>query len=129
MKKKGEILVENVIFIILNLIFFSILILFLYSKMSDTSLLEEYYSKRIALTLDSAKPGMEISFNLEKILDKVDKSYSGKIVDIQDNVVKVRIDEKSQGYTYCFFNNIRLNKSYYYPESNKNFVFKVEEHK
>ena len=97
--------------------------------MSDTSLMEEYYSKKIALTLDAAKPGMEISFNLEKLLDKADKHYSGKIVDIQNNVVNVRIDEKSQGYTYCFFNDIHLNKSYYYSESNKNFVFKIEGYK
>ena len=63
--KRGEILVENVIFIVLNLIFLTILILFLFSKMGSAAVLEEKYAKQIALIIDSSKPRMEIHLNME----------------------------------------------------------------
>jgi len=52
--KKGNILTGNIIFIILNLVFLSILIIFLFSKMGSAIVLEEKYAKQIALILDSA---------------------------------------------------------------------------
>ena len=69
MQKRGQILVENVIFIILNVIFLTILILFLIKQGSGAVLLEDSYSKEIALMVDSAKPGTIITVNLEKIKD------------------------------------------------------------
>ena len=70
MKKRGQILAENVIFIVLNLIFLAILVLFIYSKSGSEAILEEKYAKQIALIIDSAKPGMNISLNMEDAYKK-----------------------------------------------------------
>ena len=129
MKKKGNILMENIIFIILNLIFLTILILFLYSKMSDAAVLEERYAKQIALIIDSAKPGMIIRLNMEDAIEKAnDENYGGKIVIIQDNIVSVKLREKG-GYSYSFFNNVELSKLYFYPNEGDYYDFKIEGYK
>ena len=105
--KKGNILTENIIFIILNLVFLSILIIFLFSKMGAAAVLEEKYAKQIALILDSAEPVMIISINMEdaiKIAKKENRDLNN-IVSIQNNVVHVQLREKG-GYSYSFFNDI-----------------------
>ena len=66
MEKRGTVLVENVIFIILNLLFLSILVLFLVKQGSGAIVLEQAYSKQISILIDSAKPPMEIQLDMEK---------------------------------------------------------------
>jgi hypothetical protein len=109
MKKKGEILVENLVFIILNLAFVVIIVLFLLKQGSGASVLENTYSKQIALLLDTAKPGMLFKINLEelkKVADKKGVNFKD-VVKIDKNVVKVKLTEKS-GQSYSFFNNISV---------------------
>ena len=106
MKKRGQILVENIIFIVLNLIFLTILILFLYSKTGGEAILEEKYSKQIALLIDSAKPGTTIQLNMEDAINKAsDNNWNEKIVFIEGNKVTVKLREKG-GNSYLFFNDI-----------------------
>tara|TARA_Y100000034_G_scaffold121826_1_gene166525 strand:- start:58 stop:456 length:399 start_codon:yes stop_codon:yes gene_type:complete len=109
MKKKAQILVENVVFIILNLIFLTILILFIYSKSGSEALLEEKYAKQIALIIDSAKPQMEIHLNMEDAIKKAKNKWGedkiGKIVSISGNTVTVKLREKG-GNSYSFFNDV-----------------------
>ena len=109
MKKRGQILVENIIFIVLNLIFLTILILFLYSKTGGEAILEEKYSKQIALLIDSAKPGMTIQLNMEDAIEKAEENdwNKGKIVSISGNTVTVKLREKG-GNSYSFFNDIAV---------------------
>jgi hypothetical protein len=105
--KKGNILTENIIFIILNLVFLSILIIFLFSKMGGAAVLEEKYAKQIALILDSAEPGMTIYLNMEdaiKIAKKENRDLDN-VISIQNNVVSVQLREKG-GYSYSFFNDV-----------------------
>ena len=64
--KKGAILMENVIFIILNILFITILILFLLRQGQGAVLLEQSYAKQIALLIDSAKPEMTIILDMTK---------------------------------------------------------------
>ena len=126
MKKRGTILVENIIFIVLNLVFLSILVLFLFSKMTDVAPLEERYAKEIALIIDAAKPGMNISMNLRDLVKKAnDEYYNKKIVIIDDNLVTVKISEKS-GYSYSFFNDVDFDVLYFYPNE-EIFKFEVRE--
>jgi len=106
--KKGNILTGNIIFIILNLVFLSILIIFLFSKMGSAIVLEEKYAKQIALILDSAEPGMIIHLNMKdaiKIANKEDRDLNN-VISVQDNIVKVQLGEKG-GYSYSFFNDIK----------------------
>ena len=74
MKKRGEILAENLIFIILNLVFVVIIVLFLLKQGSGATILENTYSKQIALVLDSAKPNTLIKLNLEDLKEVSDKN-------------------------------------------------------
>lgn len=124
--RKGTILVENLIFIILNLVFLSILILFLFSKMGSAALLEERYSKQIALMIDSAKPGMTIHLNMEEAIKKAEKEKwpTDKIFTIQDNVVTIKLGEKG-GYSYSYFNDVKVNTPVF-DANNNEYYFVVE---
>tara|TARA_Y100000034_G_scaffold61436_1_gene74613 strand:+ start:939 stop:1334 length:396 start_codon:yes stop_codon:yes gene_type:complete len=107
-KKRGQILVENVVFIILNLIFLTILILFIYSKIGSEALLEEKYSKQIALLIDSAKPGMIIHLNMEDAIKEAEENnFNEKIVRVEGNVITVKLREKGEN-SYSFFNNVEV---------------------
>jgi len=129
MNKKAELLTENLMFIMLNLVFFAILAVFIFIKANDPAILEEAYAKKIALVLDAARPGMEISLDMQsakKIAEK--EKYTGKIVDIVGNVVTVKLRQDG-GYSYSFFNDInnpggiKLNQSFFYSSSPKENVY------
>jgi len=109
MEKKGTILVENVVFIILNLVFISILVLFLLRQGSNGGLLEQIYAKEIAMIADSAKPVMMIKLDMDKggkIAEKNGINFN-EIVKIEGNIVKVQLSENG-GYSYAFFNDIDI---------------------
>ena len=117
--KKGDILVGDVIFLVLNLIFLVILIIFVVSKTNDASRFEEIYAKQIALIIDSAKPGMTIYLNMEDAIEKaMDENQNiGTLVRINGNMVTVKLKEKGE-YSYSFFNDVNVS-AYLDTESNK----------
>ena len=125
MKKRGQILVENVIFIILNLVFLAILILFIYSKSGGESVLEEKYSKQIALIIDSAKPGMTIHLNMEDAIKKANKNEwdLSKVVSVSGNTVTVKLREKG-GSSYSFFNDVQVFANFD-TENKKEYFFVI----
>lgn len=125
--KRGDILVGDLIFIILNLIFISILIIFVVSKTNDASKMEEQYAKQIALIMDSAKPGMIIHLNMEDAIEKAtnENQNPAQIVKVEGNMVTIKLDEKG-GYSYSFFNNVSVN-AYLDTANNKEYVFTVNE--
>ena len=107
--RKGNILTENLLFVILNLVFIIILLLFVYLKMDNSASLEERYAKEIALALDSAKTGMIIHINMQdaiKLAEK-DKIDTGSLVKIDGNIVTTHF--RNQGtYSYSFFNDVKV---------------------
>lgn len=109
MNKRGELLVENVVFIILNVVFLSIIILFLIKQASSGAVLEETYSKRIALIADYAKPEMIIKVDMEKGLNvaKDNGIEFSNSVKVDGNVVFVKLTDEG-GYSYSFFNDVLL---------------------
>ncbi len=128
--KKGNILAENIIFIVLNLVFLAILILFLFLKTGSAAVIEEKYAKQIALALDSAEPGMVIRINMEDAVNTAEKEgiEPRSIVSINENVVNVKLRDKG-GYSYSFFNDIKfdgIQSNYYFnTETQKGFVFVI----
>ena len=127
--KRGEILVENVLFIVLNIIFISLLIFFLFKQGSGAILLEQTYSKQIALMIDSAKPTMEIKLNMEKAqkIAEENKIDFNKVVSITGNVVKVKLSQKG-GYEYSFFNDVEAKAFPEIDDQNKytgNYIFTI----
>jgi hypothetical protein len=129
MNKRGTILLENVIFIILNIAFIFILILFLSKQGSGAIVLEQSYAKNIALLIDSGKPVMEMKLNMQDAFDLAkDNGISREdIVKIDGNIVTVKLSSKG-GYQYSFFNNVDVT-SYpdIYPE--KNYIIKINGYK
>jgi len=123
--KGGDILIGDVIFLILNLIFLSILIIFVVSKTNDSSRLEEQYAKQIALMLDSAKPGMTIHLNMEDAIKKAQDENQDitKIVKRDGNVITVKLKDKG-GYSYSFFNDINVNP-YLDTRNNQDYIFVI----
>ena len=107
--KKGTILMENVIFLILNLIFIMILIVFLARQGNGAIILEQNYAKQIALLIDSAKPGMYIQLDMEKGKNVAEKNgiNFGDVVRITGNNVEVKVNQDG-GYIYSFFNDVNV---------------------
>jgi hypothetical protein len=119
--KKGELLVGNIIFIILNLMFLTILMLFISQQGNGLIVLEQSYAKEVALVIDSAKPGMSVFLDFEEgfnqIKDSFGKDYTindesiKKFIRIDGNMITVKLDDndRRKGYSYSFFNNISFN--------------------
>jgi len=109
-KKRGNIIMENLVFIILNLVFFGIIILFVATKMSSPFVMEEKYSKSLALMIDASKPGMLITIDFSDAIAQAKKNGISKeaIVHITGNVVNVNVVGKN-GYSYSFFNDVLVN--------------------
>ena len=107
--KRGTILAENIIFIVLNLVFLTILMLFLFSKTGSAAVLEERYAKQIALMIDSSRPVMEIHLNMEDAFAKREEGWNKRdVISIDNNIVTVKLREKG-GYSYSFFNEVEVN--------------------
>ncbi|MBI5803474.1 hypothetical protein HY448_02200 [Candidatus Pacearchaeota archaeon] len=126
MNIKGQILAENVVFIILNLIFLTILMLFVFSKMGGEAQLEEKYSKQIALMIDSARPGTMIHLNMEDAFEKAKQNGVNyeDVVSISDNLVNVKLREKTS-QSYSFFNDVKV--TYEFDSQNqKEYYFFVD---
>lgn len=124
--KKANILVENIIFIVLNVLFLTILIIFLFSKTGSAAVLEEKYAKQIALLIDSAKPGMTIHLNMEDAVEEADKAGwdAENIVTRNDNLITVKLRGEG-GYSYSFFNDVEVNVN---PDiKNKKYFFVIDE--
>ncbi|MCA9487423.1 MAG: hypothetical protein KC516_00500 [Nanoarchaeota archaeon] len=112
-RKRGNILIENVIFIILNLAFLTILVLFLIKQGAGAALLEQSYAKQIALIIDSAPPNSVIELNMEKgkkVAEKNGVSFEN-IVRIDGNKVVVKLSPDSQS-SYSFFRSGGLENIY-----------------
>ncbi len=111
--KRGNILTENIIFIVLNLAFITILLLFIFTKTGSAAVLEEKYAKQIALLIDAAEPGMSIHLNMEDAIEKAqeEKIPPNDIVRITGNIITVRLNEGA-GYSYSFFNDVEVNANF-----------------
>jgi preprotein translocase subunit SecD len=112
--KRGEnILTENIMFIVLNLVFIVIIFVFLFSKMGNTAVLEEKYAKQIAMAIDSAKPVMTLEIDMTDAMDKKDESVQN-IVTIDKNIVTVNLRDQGKGYSYSFFNSVEISNTPYF---------------
>ena len=111
MNKKGDLLHENLIFIVLNVIFFVMMILFIQMKGSAIHIAEQETAKQIALVIDSAKPGTEIEINLADFFEKADgKGMSREKtirIDNEKNIVVVR-GSSDTSYEYSYFNDVNI---------------------
>ena len=118
--KRGENLIfPIVIFIVLNLIFFSLLLMFVFKSSTGALVYEQAYAKQIALLIDSAKPVTQFSIDFTKgfeIAEKNELSFEEKknLVEFKDNRVIVKLDDKG-GYGFGYFSDYGV--SSYFDEN------------
>ena len=128
-KKGSDLLQQYVIFIVLNLIFMSILIFFISSKINGVSVLEESYAKNIALLIEASTPVMEMKLEMGNAFDLAEEKNIARdeIVKIENNSVTVKLSATS-GYTYGFFNDVDVTAyADIYPS--KNYLIKINGYK
>lgn len=108
--KRGEmgdlIGLKETIFLILNIIFFVILLSFVYNSGSRAFVYEESYAKQIVSLIDNGKPGMNILVNFEKGIETGKKNGVEKdffVVYPYENKIKVKLS--GNGYSYKYFSD------------------------
>lgn len=123
--KRGNILTENIISIVLTLVFITIVTLFLFIRMSGDQIIEERYAKQIALAIDAAEPGMVIYLKMEDAAEAATENGipPETAVKITDNIVTIKLREKG-GYTYSFFNDVKVTPNF--KPDTKEYYFVIE---
>ena len=102
--RKRGILYENIIFLVLNLIFFVVLFIFIVGSVGSRSLDEQRYAKQVALLIDRAKPDTTITLHVED-LDKYDKNIK-EMIQVKDKEKKVVVYlGGGSGYSYQYFSD------------------------
>jgi hypothetical protein len=123
---KGNILTENVVLLVLNLVFLSILFGFLFLHSGGKSIVEKNTAKQIALLIDSSEPYTEIALDLSAAAKNKDKNFPWeRVVQISGNTVIVKLSEKSQS-TYTFF-NAALASANPRPQEEMTYIIRIEE--
>lgn len=107
-KKAVNILMENIVFILLIVVFVLIMYFAITRAGSQATLFEQAYAKQIALMIDKAEPGIEIEMDIYDMNDIARKNrFSGNYVSInnEENKVNVKLVE-GKGYDYYYFNDV-----------------------
>jgi hypothetical protein len=102
---------ETIIFLILNLVFISIMLIFVWSSGQGAFIYESMYAKKLVLFVDYSKPGMSVFFNVTEIVKIAEeKGLKGQDleeifkVDNENNEIIVDISGKG-GHKYKFFSD------------------------
>lgn len=103
--RKADILMSNVVFIILVILFFSVLLAFIVRQSSQAYIIEEQTAKKIALIIDASEKGTQVILNVEEVINR--NELTGNPINIVGNMVYVKLTEKT-GYRYSFFNNAQI---------------------
>ncbi len=103
--KRGDLLPEELIFIILVIVFYAAMIIFSTRAGSGATFVEQAYSKKIALLIDQAKPGTNIELELEELFAIADKNKINRqetiSIDNEENKILVRADT-GEGYSFTY---------------------------
>jgi uncharacterized protein YigE (DUF2233 family) len=122
MRKRAEAgLLETIVFLILNIAFFGVMMIFAYNSGSQSFIYEQAYAKQLALLVDNAKPDMVVMVNIDELIPitlkknkDINKVFS---VDEKTNEIRVNLNQKG-GYGYKYFsdNSVKL-------EVKENYLF------
>jgi len=86
--RKGEDIFPNVIFIVINLLFFSILLIFIFNASTGAFIYEQAYAKQIALLIDYSTPKTDIKIDLSKAIEVAGKNEKVGDLVVIDNEKK-----------------------------------------
>ena len=102
---------ENIIFIVLTIIFFVAIIIFILKSASGAGVIEEVEAKRIALIIDNMEKDMEVNISIEDLVKVADKNkFEGVLVerDKENKLIIVRAFSKG-GYK-AHYNSLVLDE-------------------
>lgn len=111
MKKADSIITGEVIFIILNIVFFACMFFFVSKSATGEKIYEEMYAKKVALAIENSRPGIEMSIMLDKLYEFADANNIQRKealkIDSEKNLVIVRL-KKGEGIKYQFFSDYEV---------------------
>jgi hypothetical protein len=110
-KNKKGILMGNVIFIILNIVFFALLFYFVMDNVSGTGMKQKVLAKEIASFIDAAEPGTVIELDISAYKSIADNNKIKDFIQIGDGQVKVVL-RAGNGYTASYFSDNKLDVKY-----------------
>jgi hypothetical protein len=113
-KKASETLMDNFVYLILLVIFISILGFYIWSQMNGASIYSDYYSKEITKIINTAKPGDTINLDVHKATEIAQKndiplSRSKELFTFNnpENEVCVKLS-KGRKTCYHYFNDVDI---------------------
>ncbi len=107
-KKATKMLMDNVIDLMIIIVFFVAMFLFVARAGAQVTIAEQTYAKQIALLIDNAKPGTIIDLDISelKTISEKNKKDLDKTIIIDNKAGKVRVALTSKGgYEFGFFNS------------------------
>jgi|SRR3989338_1418149 len=122
-KKSEGVFYPIIIFVILNLMFFSILLLFVHRSSTGALIYEQFYAKQVALLVDKADPSSIITLNFEDGIKISEKNKATPEITFNDNTVTVKLSGK-KGYSFKYFSDHKV--SSYFDFEQNNLVIVVE---
>lgn len=109
--KVGNVLWDNIIYIILLIIFFVGMMAFASSKVNSAAIWEDFYAKEIAKVINMAEPGEEIVLDVQKATEIAKKNKVGfeSIFSFDDlnNEVCVQLS-LGRASCYYYFNEVKI---------------------
>jgi hypothetical protein len=123
----GEIVQDNLIYLILLVIFFAGMMMFVYSKTNGASVWEDYYAKDIVKIIDLSNPGDMVMLDVQKATGIAQKNKVDSFEEIFqfDNIKGELCVKLSRGRASCYsyMNDVNVifaddtNKWIYYSET------------
>ena len=108
-KRSQDLLTGTIMFLILNVLFFGIMILFVSTTGSGDDLLEKKEVRRIILAIDEMRPGTELIIHAGEVYDAAAKNnFKGEIfsVDYESSILTVRVSS-GEGQSYYFSKQLK----------------------
>ena len=106
-KNKRGILIGTVIFVILNIAFIALLIVYVRNSASGAGIKQTVLAKDIALFINSAKPGTIMEFDILEYKQIAEKNNIENFIRVGDGKVTVTLAKASQGASYPYFSNYK----------------------
>ncbi len=118
--KRGEDIFPNVIFIVVNILFFSMLMLFVFKASTGAMVYEQAYVKQIALLIDYSTPKTDVKIDFtDAVKVAKENKKTGDLVKIDDVNKEVIVSLSGQGgYAFKYFSDYDVS-----PKIVNNFLF------
>lgn len=105
-KHGTQILTESIVFLILNIFFFSAVLFFVWHSTSQSSVIEETYAKKLGLMIDEMKAGTEVNFSINDLYDVMEKNkFYDFPIHVENSTITVKVIA-GKGYTFRFFSSV-----------------------